>query len=305
MAMIRTASVLVGLIASALMVAGCSPPSVILRHVMPGDLDLPAGAKSIAVGPCTVASGPAGTFGPMMAERLAKRLAELGTYEVRDLKAPAGPAADLVVAATLTVETRDETGTRLVRRLDPATQQTTQASVPTLLRTASVRADFVVTMPAGQRLGAAEVHARYSSSNDPRTRGPLGLDRPDDPSGVPATETIVGELIDQCAAGLVRMLAPATMEARVPMRPASGDAAQQAWTALGQGDFATAAKGFEAALSQNPDDANLRFNLAVCQEAAGDFRAARTNYQAVWDASKQQDREAQEGLKRVSHLIRD
>jgi len=299
-----TAFVLLSAAASVLAI-GCAPPVVSVRHVMPGDVALPETARSLAVQEFTVASGPQGPFGAMAAERLAKRLAGLGVYQVHDAKSADGARAEVTVGGILYIEARDQAAARTIRGMDPATHQPTSQQVPTLLRAVTVRADFDVKARGGRPIGAVETHARYSSSDDPRTRGELGLGRPDDPKAVPPLEMIVGELLDQCAETFTRMVAPTVIAASVPLRPVSGAEGNAGLAAARRGDFAEACRLLKAALDKSPDDVNLRFDLAAGQEAAGDLKAALGHYRKVWEASQQQDRAAREGVRRLERLVRN
>jgi len=277
--------------------AGCAPPVLVVRHRLPPDLPLPAEARRVHLGEVTVASGPADGYAKFAADALAERLARAGALEV----AAPGADADLVLGATLRIDLGDEAGRRNVQEMESETRRLATVGVPTLVRTAAVHADFVVTRAAdGRRLGAVEADEAYRSTADPRVRGPLGLGRPDDPARVPSAETVVRELLGACADTLGRMLESREVVARVPLRPAPGAASREGFAAAGKGDFAAAAGHFRAALDAAPASAAARFNLAAALEAGGDLRAALALYEKVAEESEGRDLEAGEAVLRLT-----
>jgi len=280
----------------AFLAAGCAPPTVAVRHELPGALPLPAAVSAASAGEFTVRSGPKGDYAAFLKQKLTERLAE----------APVAPAGEpVVVGGTVEMETKDATGKRTVRGRDSATGELHDVELPTLVRTASVKVDFDVQRAgeAGQPLGTAEVRRSYTSASDATVRGELGLDRPDDPARVPPAEEVIRHLLAECAEAFVGMIAPVVIEAQVPMRPVPAGRADAAFDAARKGDYTRAAALLAEALAASPDDPALHFNRALAAEAAGDLAVAAEHYQKAWDLSNQQDPAAQQGLQRARRVL--
>jgi len=277
---------------------GCAPPALAVRHRLAPDVPIPAGAARVRLGEVTVADGPADGYAAFVAERLAERLDASGGYGVatREAREP----ADLVVGARLGIQAKDVEQPRTVRRLNPDTRQMEQFDVPGLVRTVEVLAAFDVrVVRTGRKIGV-ETRRSYRSTDDPRTRGPLGLERPDDPANVPAAETIVRELLGACVEEFVGMLAPGEVTARIPLRPAPGPSGAKGLEAARRGDYAAAVGHFKDALKAKPDDANLLFDLAAVSERAGELQAALKLYRKVQELTGDRDIAAHEGAVRVA-----
>jgi tetratricopeptide (TPR) repeat protein len=278
--------------------AGCAPPVLAVRHRLAPDLPIPAGAARVRFGEFTVADGPADGYAAFVAERLTERLDASGGYGVATREAT-GPA-DLVVGARLGMETKDVEQPRTVRRLNPDTRQMEIFDVPGLVRTVEVLAAFdVQVVRTGRKIGV-ETRRSYRSTDDPRTRGPLGLERPDDPANVPAAETIVRELLGACVEEFVGMLAPGEVTARIPLRPAPGPSGAKGLEAARRGDYAGAIAHFEEALKANPRNMDLLFDLAAVSECAGELQAALELYRKVQELTGDRDVAAHEGAVRVA-----
>jgi tetratricopeptide (TPR) repeat protein len=277
---------------------GCGPPVLAVRHRLAPDLPIPAGAARVSLGEVTVADGPADGYAAFVAERLTERLDASGGYGVATREAT-GPA-DLVVGARLGMETKDVEQPRTVRRLNPDTRQMEIFDVPGLVCTVEVLAAFDVrVVRTGRKIGV-ETRRSYRSTDDPRTRGPLGLERPDDPANVPAAEMIVRELLDACVKEFVGMLAPGEVTARIPLRPAPGPSGAKGLEAARRGEYALAAGHFKDALKAKSDDANLLFDLAAVSECAGELEAALELYRKVQELTGDRDIAAHEGVARVA-----
>jgi len=170
---------------------------------------------------------------------------------------------------------------------------------------AEVGVQFVVTRAVGgEHLVTVEVRRSYDSPADPRVRGPLGLERPDDPQRVPPAEQVLRELLTECVEAFCRMVAPVELVARVPLRPAASRQGAAALDAARVGDFQAAIGRLQAAVEAAPNDANLRFNLAVVCEAGGEFEAALSHYQAVVKQAEGRDPLADEGARRLRRVLR-
>jgi len=277
---------------------GCGPPVLAVRHRLAPDLPIPAGAARVRLGEFAVADGPADGYAAFVAERLAERLEASGGYgvEAREAREP----ADLVVGARLGIQTGDAEQSRTVRRLNPDTRQMEIFDVPGLVRTVEVLAAFDVrVVRTGRKIGV-EARRSYRSTDDPRTRGPLGLERPDDPANVPAAEMIVRELLDACVKKFVGMLAPGEVTARIPLRPAPGPSGTKGLEAARRGDYAAAVGHFKDALKAKPDNANLLFDLAAVSECAGELQAALELYREVQEVTGDRDVAAHEGAVRAA-----
>jgi len=277
---------------------GCGPPVLAVRHRLAPDLPIPAGAARVRLGEFTVADGPADGYAAFVAERLTERLEASGAYSVATREAR-GPA-DIVVGARLGIQTKDAEQPRTIRRLNPDTRQMEIFDVPGLVRTVEVVAAFNVQVVRTGRTLGVETRRSYRSTDDPRTRGPLGLERPDDPANVPAAEMIVRELLDACVREFVGMLAPGEVAARIPLRPAPGPSGAKGLEAARRGEYAAAVGHFKDALKTNPDDANLLFDLAAVSECAGELQAALVLYRKVQELTGDRDIAAHEGAVRVA-----
>lgn len=278
---------------------GCGGPVVKLTHALPADLPVPAKA-SVFVGQITVASGREDSYAQFVASRLAEHLRGSADHPL----AESANRADLAVSAQLHVQTSESQGTRAIRRFNPQRRLVEVLDAATLVRTATVRADFVVTdAKTGQKLAAAETRQPYNSADDPRTRGPLGLDRPDGPTHVPPAETIVRELLAACVETFIHMIQPRQVVAEGRLRGTGSPEGRKGLAAAAQGDFTRAAEHLSAAVQAQPENADLRFNLALCAEAGGKLETALANYEAAVKASGGRDRQAAEAAQRVKRLL--
>ena len=296
--MLRVRPVLGMALVLILAAVGCGPPVLAVRHRLGPDLPIPAGAARVRLGEVTVADGPADGYAAFVAERLTERLDASGGYGVATREARG--SADLVVGARLGMETKDVEQPRTVRRLNPDTRQMETFDVPGLVRTVEVLAAFnVQVVRTGRKIGV-ETRRSYRSTGDPRTRGPLGLDRPDDPANVPAAEMVVRELLGACVEEFVGMLAPGEVTARIPLRPAPGPSGAKGLEAARRGEYAAAVGHFKDALKAKPDDANLLFDLAAVSECAGELQAALELYRKVQAFTGDRDVAVHEGAVRAA-----
>jgi hypothetical protein len=152
-------------------------------------------------------------------------------------------------------------------------------------------------------VAAAETRQSYDSTDDPRTRGPLGLDRADGPAHVPPTQTIVRELLTACVETFAEMIRPREVVARLPLRGTLNAEGRNGLAAAGREDFAEAVRHLAAAVEAEPKNSDLRFNLAACAEAGGDLAAALAAYEAADRRSAGRDRQAAEGAQRVRRVL--
>lgn len=280
---------------SAALAAGCAAPVVTVRHKLPAAVVIPGHDARMRVKGFSVKTGPKDAFADFAAGRLKQRLGE---------SAGAGNAAnpEALVRGDIHVTVRDAKATRRVRGRDGKTGDLTSHEVPTLIRTVKVRVDFVVTRASnGEELVTIETRRSYRSTADPRVRGELGLLRPDDPTHVPASETIVRELLAECIETFCAMIAPLEVVEQIPLRNALTGG--EGFQAVRAGDWEAASRHFETAVAAAPSDVALVFNLAVTAEAAGKLQVALENYRAVQKLTDGQDRPAATGARRVERVI--
>ncbi len=289
------------IVALGLAPAGCGGPVVTVRHQLPPDLPLPEGPKFVRLGEFTVASGPKDSFGEYAAAKLFELLRPMGECMVVKAFPKEGlnwPQLD--VQAALHVDAEDVKGQRAV--LSPGAAATgPSVQVPTLVRKVAVRADFAVTDARTGKKLAAETRERYNSADDPRTRGATGLGRPDDPENVQPTDRIVRELLDGCVGTFARMIRPPVVEAKVPVRSTWNSQGRKGLAQLKQGNFHQALPYFQAAVEAKPKDLNLRYDLAVTAEGAGQIGTALENYKAV-QAQRPNDAAVKEAILRLERV---
>ncbi len=280
---------------------GCAGPEVTVRHLLPPDLPVP-GQAGLVVGTFEAVGGEKDGYADFAAAELSRRIRAAGRGPGR----AGGDTPKLTISAKLYVKTAESKGTRTIRRLNPQRKppKVETLDVPTLTRTAAVRADFLIRDEAGRRkIAAAETRESYDSTEDPRVRGPLALDRPDAPKYVPPAETIVRELLAACVETFWQMIRPREVTAKVTLRPASGSAGQKGLAAAAEGKFADALRHFAAAAEGDPKNTDLLFNLAVCAEGAGRLEEARRRYEAVVRRGGKGYPQAGEALRRVRRVL--
>ncbi|MCK4625474.1 MAG: hypothetical protein KAV00_09215 [Phycisphaerae bacterium] len=291
------------LFAMSFLAVGCGGPVLSVRHVLPPDLPAPYNAQVITVGQFTAASGPEEAYADktaeMLKERLVRRIREgkstsLGTSQI-------GP---VIVTGEVHVETKDVKGTRTIRRRGSDASAFTSHKVETLIRTAVVRVDFIITRKSDNvRLGAAEARQAYNSLTDPRVRGNLGLGRPDDPAAVPEAGTIVNALLGKCVDTFCRMITPPVVEVEIQLRGTLQADGQKALTAAEAMDCKPALAHARAAVQAEPDNVNLLFNLAAIAEACGELKAALVHYEDVVKRTGGRDRQAGEAVIRLRRVL--
>jgi len=288
-------------VAASVLIAGCGGPVLTLRHTLPAAVPLPAGVEMVRVRKFAVHPADTGEVAALLTESLQKRLSRHWAID-GDARAQAR-AVD--VGGTIALETKDVKGTRTVRRWDGESREWLPSQVPTLVRSATATVEFAVFGPgAKDRLFTIETRRSYTSPEDPRVRGELGLERPDDPVRVPPMDQILRVLLGQCADSLVEMISPREVTADVPMRGTWNSAGSAGLKAAAEGDFAAAIRHLQAAVASDPKDVNLVFDLAVACEAAGRLEDALTHYKAVVERTKGQDSVAAEGAKRVERVLK-
>lgn len=284
---------------------GCGGPVISVRHVLPPDLPAPYDARAVTVGQFTVASGQkypcADKVARMLKERLERRIRE--NMNVSAGKVTSGAGA-VIVTGEIHVEAKDVKATRTIRRRGSDASAPASQEVETLVRTVSVRVDFIITRQQDKvRLGAAETRQAYSSLTDPRVRGDLGLGRPDDPAGAPDTGTVVNELLGKCVDTFCRMITPPVVAAEIQLRGTLQADGRKALSAAEAKDFQAALAHARSAVQAEPDNVNLLFNLAAVAEACGELKTALIYYEDVVKRTNGRDRQAQEAAVRVRRVL--
>ncbi|MEA3367377.1 MAG: hypothetical protein U9R68_04610 [Planctomycetota bacterium] len=288
------------LVACAAVVAGCAAPVLSIRHSLPAAVPLPAGTEMVRVGEFTVTPPDRKPAAAALAEALQKRLSRHWAIDGD----AATRARAVHVTGEIAIATEESGGTRRVRRYDETAGAWRERQVPTLVRTASAHVTFRLGRPgAKETLFAVEADRTYTSTADPRVRGELGLDRPDDPARVPPTDQVLAELLDGCAEDFVEMVAPQAVEAKVKTRASLNGMANRALKAIGEGNL-EAGMVLEALLEKHPDDVTLRFNLAAVLEAAGCLQEALIHYQAVLEQTDGKDAGAAVAAQRVERVLK-
>ena len=288
-------------VAASVLIAGCGGPVVTVRHTLPAAVPLPAGVETVRVRKFAVHAADTGEVAALLTESLQKRLSRHWAID-GDSRARAR-AVD--VGGTITLETKDVKGTRAVRRWEGETREWHAVQMPTLVRSATATVEFAVFGPgAKDRLFTIETRRSYTSPEDPRVRGELGLERPDDPARVPPMDQILRVLLGQCADSLVEMISPREVTADVPMRGTWNSAGSAGLKAAAEGDFAAAIRHLQAAVASDPRDVNLLFDLAVACEAAGRLEDALKHYRVIVERTKGQDAIAAEAAKRVERVLK-
>ncbi|RPI62127.1 MAG: tetratricopeptide repeat protein, partial [Planctomycetaceae bacterium] len=268
------------IVALAMMFAfvGCGEPVVEITHKYQADLPVPPNTKYVSVGQFSAEIKPElmpeGELAADAADSLAITLLTTDTFAVQS--ATSRPAtADLYITGKISVTVKDDNGTRKVRI---ASSVPPLKEVPTLVRNVEVRIVFQLTaLPGGKSIGTVETVQKYSSMQDPGTRGENGLLRPDDPSNVPPVGDIVKRLIPGCARTLVSMIQTVDETTRVTLRPASDYMSREALSLVRQKKYAEALTPARVAVGMDNSDAAI-FNLAVLCEATGNYDDALQYY---------------------------
>ena len=116
-------------VAATVLIAGCSGPVVTVRHALPAAVPLPAGVETVRVRKFAVHAADTGEVAALLTESLQKRLSRHWAID-GDARARAR-AVD--VGGTITLETKDVTGTRTVRQWEGETRTWRAVQAPTLV----------------------------------------------------------------------------------------------------------------------------------------------------------------------------
>lgn len=295
---------------AAVMAAGCSAPTLEVTHRLhpPVAIDCAYHRQIGDAGFDIHLTGNAA--GTVDAERLRQSLANQAALAAATAPCRTdGPAGEGSFAGAFGgeafVQINDIEGERTV--LTGLDEDGPEQVLPTLVRRAKVRVVFRVKHPDGPWVHI-ETRSEYDSRNDPQLRGAAdesvtwGLLRGDDPRRIPPAEEILQRQIEICCETFADMLAPTIARARIPLRPVGPDALDL----VREDRLSEAATAFEQQLQARPEDADLRFNLAACQEATGQLAPALENYRRVAEAekdSRESPTPAESAERRVGRLL--
>ncbi|NBB95566.1 MAG: hypothetical protein GVY16_07475 [Planctomycetes bacterium] len=260
------------------LLAGCAGPVAAIRHTLPPAMPRPDGLGTPEPGEVVIArvQPPERIDAAQQADALAVCLtAHLGVADDRP-----GPSPTVDGEAYVTV--KDVAGERTIRRWNAEAGTTEETTIPTLVRTVDLRVDWTLRGPDGKTLGEAETRRSYNSAADPKVRGELGLDRPDNPANVPSAKVILSEQCRESAAELASLVLPVDVEVSIELFAAGGS---DGLNAAADGHYAAAADAFKAALDER-DNPQVLFNYAATAEAAGRLKEAED----AWAEAASSDR---------------
>ncbi len=289
------------------LLAGCAPPpTVAISYAFPPAAGAPEFGMRLTAGECTAGGvDDADTYAVHLKRALDEQLAKRpwGPTEQR-MAEELLPDATHSVTARAALEVADERSTRTLQRWNAGTRSTYDVEVESLVRTAKAEVAFRVPLGDGREV-TVETRRSYDSRTDPAVRGPLGLQRADDPENVPPAGDILRELLTESAAEFVQMVSPVYHNAETQLLPVPDADVSDAMRYVRESRFPEAAGAFAAALAKNPDNAALRFNLAILREATGDLEAAEELYGAAMEGLDEAGRRpAAEGTRRVRRVRR-
>jgi len=273
---------------------GCAAPVARIVHNLPAPLELKGALGDLTVREFRLTDGSGQAVADFAAQTLRDRLAVIA--------GPASGDSPLPIDALIDVVVNDTDTQRMVGQYDTDAGQVDTVPVPSLVRQADVTTQFQVLEPDGSVV-VAEIRRTYDSRTDPATWGELGLNRSDDPAGVPAADVVVRQLLTEAVDSFVEMIRPLEVRVDVPMRWVGGSDAEKALVAAEKGDFVSALANFEAQQLRRPDDVNLLFDVAVAAEASGELRTALAAYQKVVELTDSQDLEAAAGADRLGRIM--
>ena len=280
------------------LLAGCLGPVVEVTHVIPGAIPIPAGTTEIVVGDFMYEGYPMPLEDGFLRGLLRDKISEVFPDYPADGYEAMGERI-LKVGGTIAIVVEDQRNNRLLRQWSPELEQ--QRNVDSLVRKVSVAASFTLSeADSPTEFVAAETRHEYDSVGDLRVRGPLALERPDDPKRVPDEKTVIKELLAECVNDLGRMMRPITIHAEHRLKYLHSPYGSKGMKAAQAGDLTAAADHFEQALQADPTDKNTVFNLAVVYEAIGDYENAYQHYRQL---QEEDDPASQQDVKRVRQVL--
>lgn len=295
------------LVVAGSLLAGCAPPpTVAISYVFPPAAGAPEFGVRLTAGECTVrgvadADAHAAHLQSALEQQLGKR--PWGPTEQR-MSRELLPDATHAVTARAVLDVTDERSARTLQRWNAETRSNYDVEVDSLVRTAKAEVAFRVPSGDGREV-TVETRRSYDSRTDPAVRGPLGLQRADDPENVPPAGDILRELLTESVVEFVQMVSPVHHNAQIQLLAVPDADVSDAMRYVRESRFPEAAGAFAAALEKNPDNAALRFNLAVMRETTGDLDVAEELYEAAMEGLDEAGRRAAaEGARRVRRVRR-
>jgi len=282
--------------------AGCAP-TIEITHTLPPALPVPENLAQVEVGTFRVATGPQDYYGLFMGAEGMPVCDLPGRRRIMTSVAP--PSAVAKVGGNIFLQTEEREGQRVIRLYDEKAGGLVEKTVPTLVRTVNLRVVFELRRASdNEDLGGYEVRSTYTSLEDPRVRGPLGLGRGDDPDHVPAFETVIGEMLAAARAEFRDALAAPQVQATVPLRffQQTSDITAAQLEGVWTYEWRDAVAALRAALEQDPQNANLLWNLAVASEAAGEFTEAAESYRRAQEHFGKDNEVLSAGAERTAAL---
>jgi hypothetical protein len=276
--------------------AGCGAPVLRITYGLPAAV--PVAASSLSVAPDGVVFVP--DSAQAHAAALHKRLIE----SLAGLTLPPGQAGPAVVQAAVTVAHNDQRGRRTVRTGMGLGEAGRKETLETLVRKVSVRVLFsIVSAKTSESLAGIELTDQYNSADDARTRGPLGLNRPDDPANIPATGQVVDELLAGCVNRFLEMIRAQEASADVPLRAMLFGPGAKGLAAARKGDYEQAYADCAAAAKASPRSAEAQWNQAVLAEKTGRLEEALSAYEAAKALTGRTDPALTAALERVHQVL--
>ncbi len=287
------------------LLAGCGPErKITLSYDRPAVYSIPDTIRSIGVAEFGGQTAEDKRWGDIASDRLIARLEKYNRkydrYQLVDRKRLAAildeqdlqlaisdtasaetlgklAKVDAMIYGTVHVNHRDERATR--KSFDPLSRS---------LKTVSYTRRFVMvsvnfTMDAvntGRTLASVSAVREYDSDKDKdKSKGEsvgkvLGFSG-DNP---PPTDSVVGELIDQCVGEFIVKISPHEVKVVEKLRRTKSKIGETGNKLAEAGDHAEALEYYQAAIDADPADHEAVFNAGVMHEAMGNLSAAEQHY---------------------------
>ena len=120
---------------------------------------------------------------------------------------------------------------------------------------------------------------------------------------MPAVETVVNELLDECVEAFGRMVTPPVVSAQVRLRTRPAGAMAKALAAAEEGSVQVARAHAQAARNAAPGRTDLLFDQAAIEEMAGDLDAALAHYGEFAAKTKGGDPPTRQAIARVQRVL--
>lgn len=284
---------------------GCENPQLTITHRLPGPAGLPTEYTAFQPGKCVLVGLEDTDLRNFTRTTLANQLQELASRTTQWAQSENRPVSHRATVDTVfTIDIQDDKRSRQIEQGNPIKRNLKTSEVASLIRQVNLHAEFHIhPQTTSNQKVTLEVRRDYDSREDSRTRGPWGLQRPDDPKNVPAVNTIIRELIAGSIDAFYRMAAPLEIEASLQLKPVLNSPGQKGLKLTNAGKYAEAVTSFQAGLDRHPKNKNLQFNLAVAAEAAGQLNRALYAYQTLALSDPDKNSETHQAVKRVKRVI--